>query len=527
MRTAYAAWACAALLSLHGVAAYGWGADGHSIVAEIAQRRLTPEAAAAVARLLGPGGSLASVASWADDVRGARKETYNWHFVDIPRDQSAYDEKRDCHDGERGDCIVKELQRLQHDLRCAATEPARREALQFSVHFVGDVHQPLHAVGDKRGGNEVPVHGSLHGQTCQGRCDIAAEAGNLHSLWDSGLIRRTVWAWGAYVDRLEQGWLKTDATQRTAPPQPAGGWQGGAQAWRQADSPQDWALQSHAVAKLVWNDKLVPADGTLDDRYYQAVLPILDQQLALAGVRLARMLNEAYASSRCDAPAPSVVSLPGEESGLRAVANVGEAKTEAEAYHDRPSGAAASRYEQDQARVADAAVAWVQQRAKAVPRPALVLDIDETSLDNWQEIKANDFGYIPGGDCTLAPGLACGASAWELSARAPVITATLKLFNAAAASGVAVFFITGRHENERAATEQNLKRAGYQGWRQLVMRPDGSSTPSASDYKAPERARIVMQGYTIIANVGDQPSDLVGGYAEKSFLMPNPFYRIP
>jgi hypothetical protein len=59
------------------------------------------------------------------------------------------------------------------------------------------------------------------------------------------------------------------------------------------------------------------------------------------------------------------------------------------------------------------------------------------------------------------------------------------------------------------------------------MRPNGTSTQSAADYKAPERAKIASQGFTIIANVGDQPSDLAGGYAERTFLEPNPFYRIP
>jgi acid phosphatase len=127
----------------------------------------------------------------------------------------------------------------------------------------------------------------------------------------------------------------------------------------------------------------------------------------------------------------------------------------------------------------------------------------------------------------LRPGYACGANAWEQSAKAPAIAPTLSLFKAARDHGVAVFFITGRHEAERSATEKNLRATGFDGWAGLVMRPDALSTPSAADYKAPERARIALAGYTVIANVGDQPSDLAGGYAERSFLMPNPFYRIP
>jgi acid phosphatase len=59
------------------------------------------------------------------------------------------------------------------------------------------------------------------------------------------------------------------------------------------------------------------------------------------------------------------------------------------------------------------------------------------------------------------------------------------------------------------------------------MRPAGTRTPSVADFKAPERAKIEMKGYTIIANVGDQPSDLAGGHAERTFQLPNPFYRVP
>ncbi|MFW6073829.1 MAG: S1/P1 nuclease [bacterium] len=262
--------------------AYSWGQEGHSIVAEIAQHRLNPAATQAVTQLLGPNVSLASISSWADDVRGARPGTYNWHFVDIPGSQTDYVPARDCQPTSAGDCIVNELMRLRTELRCGATDTIRREALKFAVHFVGDVHQPLHAIGDKKGGNAVPIHGAIHGQTCTGSCPIETDSANLHALWDSGLIHRTVWDWGAYVDRLENGWLNTDAAKQGA-----------------AGTPADWAVQSHAMAARVWNAQLVPADGTLGDGYYNAVLPVLDQQLALAGVHLAGYLNDVFAETSC------------------------------------------------------------------------------------------------------------------------------------------------------------------------------------------------------------------------------------
>jgi hypothetical protein len=107
------------------------------------------------------------------------------------------------------------------------------------------------------------------------------------------------------------------------------------------------------------------------------------------------------------------------------------------------------------------------------------------------------------------------------------IAPTLALYRSARASKVEVFFITGRPENQRAATERNLTSAGYTGYAHLYMVPDGAHFASAADFKAPIRAQIEQQGYTIVANMGDQPSDLAGGHAERTFLLPNPFYRVP
>jgi predicted secreted acid phosphatase len=185
-------------------------------------------------------------------------------------------------------------------------------------------------------------------------------------------------------------------------------------------------------------------------------------------------------------------------------------------------------YEKEFAGKVAEAKTYVQQRATQVTRPALVLDIDETSLSNWLEIEQDDFAYIPGGSCTLQPGTACGDIEWELSARAEALKPTLDLFKAAKFSGVMVFFITGRQDrfDLREATAKNLKQVGYDGWQDLVMRPV-ASIGSVSAYKSSARKAIEEQGYQIIANVGDQKSDLDGGFAEKTFRVPNPFYYIP
>ena len=200
--------------------------------------------------------------------------------------------------------------------------------------------------------------------------------------------------------------------------------------------------------------------------------------------------------------------------------NVGDAKIAAKGY--RASGA----YERGLAEEIERAATWIRERAPAVERPALVLDIDETALSNWEVIEANDFGRFASGPCALPEG-PCGWAAWDQLGRSAPLSATVALFETARKLGVAVFFITGRPESQRAATERNLRQAGYDGFVGPFMVPDGQHFTHAAEFKAPHRAAIEQAGYTIIANVGDQPSDLAGGHAERTFLLPNPFYRIP
>jgi hypothetical protein len=260
--------------------AVAWGQEGHSIIAEIAQRRLSPDAAAMVSSILGPGHSLASIASWADDVRDERPETYNWHFVNIPINVPNYKPERDCKDDKKaGDCIINELERLKTDLRCASGD-RRLEALKFVVHFVGDIHQPLHTVEELNGGNDVKVEIFMRGLTCTGKCEPTHTPTNLHAAWDSGLIQKTVWDWGAYVDRLEREWLISDEAKKPG---------------IEDGEPTQWAEETHKFAPMVWNSR--PADNVLDDHYFQYALPIIDRQLGVAGLRLAHFLNKAASGS--------------------------------------------------------------------------------------------------------------------------------------------------------------------------------------------------------------------------------------
>ena len=186
-------------------------------------------------------------------------------------------------------------------------------------------------------------------------------------------------------------------------------------------------------------------------------------------------------------------------------------------------------YDGEVAGVLQEARDWVQWRASYARNPALVLDIDETSLSNWKVLYQNKFTYVAGGPCNFSKGSVCGQRAWEQSARAPAIKSTRDLFNAASREHVTVFFVTGRAENTvgRRATERNLRLAGYGGWKRLYMRTKKFDDPSVAPFKTWARSDIEARGYTIIANVGDQWSDLMNGHSEHIFKVPNPFYFLP
>jgi predicted secreted acid phosphatase len=198
-----------------------------------------------------------------------------------------------------------------------------------------------------------------------------------------------------------------------------------------------------------------------------------------------------------------------------------------------------TKYDDDIAAVLAEAREWVEKRAPQVTKPAIVLDIDETSLSNWTEIYNNDFAYIPNGPCDLDKrGEACGHLAWQKSAQAPAIKPTLDLFDfakckkgvgPATCKKMAVFFITGRYQSADTEnwTDQNLSNTGYHEWDGLYMRDQSTGRQSVSNHKIAARMDIELHGFTIIANIGDQSSDLIGAHAERKFKVPNPFYFIP
>ena len=183
------------------------------------------------------------------------------------------------------------------------------------------------------------------------------------------------------------------------------------------------------------------------------------------------------------------------------------------------------RYDADVARVVAAAQAWLEARAPKVTRPAIVLDIDETSLSNWRAYRLNGWARILDGPCDLEHG-PCGIRAWQELHVAPAIVPTRQLAARARELNVAVFFITGRPSELQAVTELNLRDQGY-AWNAVILLSQGGRVASAADFKSAARRRIAEQGYTIVLTMGDQQSDLEGGWAERTFKLPNPVYFLP
>ncbi len=231
---------------------------------------------------------------------------------------------------------------------------------------------------------------------------------------------------------------------------------------------------------------------------------------------------------------PTGVGLP--LVGAHGTVGAGDYATPLKDYHDSGD------YRRDQQAVDDAARAFLKQRvgvlrgnaarrcarapaagasgktrrvACRAPKLALVLDIDETSLSNYKYLEDTNFTNTVG-----ALALAV------VNADDPPVAPTLRLYHLARYQGVAVFFITGRPDNVpfvRSQTVANLQSAGYKHWAGLALKPSSAATV---DFKSGQRAKIQSQGYRIIANVGDQESDLQGGRADRAFKLPNPYYFI-
>ena len=282
------------LLSLIALAASGaastahaWGFEGHQVIAAVARQRLTPQVRAKVEAILETdtdpltGHDLENEATWADRYRGAgHLETGDWHFVDIELDHP--DLTTACAGfpaqgprasrGPAKDCVVDKIDAFASELSAPATSPDERLlALKYLLHFVGDVHQPLHASDNHdRGGNCVLL--ALGGP----------RAVNLHSYWDTTVVQ----ALGSDPDAVAADLLKAITPEQ-------------ATAWSKGDA-KAWAQESYAVAKAKVYSVATPpgcdrdaAPVSLPAGYAAEAQAAARVQLSKAGVRLAMLLNQA------------------------------------------------------------------------------------------------------------------------------------------------------------------------------------------------------------------------------------------
>lgn len=264
------------IVTLLPVRLFAWGARGHEVIADVAYSLLTAQTRRNVRLLLG-GESLAFASTWADAVRQQRNATLGWHFVNIPENAAGFDEQRDCFRPlgkykkagiDHHNCAVDRIESFRRVLANRdASRQQREEALKWVVHLVGDLHQPLHAIHEADGGNdiELPVFGDT--QCGDYPC-------NLHRVWDRALLEHADLSEREYVRRI-QALIRGEGLERKA---------GG--------TPEDWANESHAEARAI----LQHYPAKVDQAYYNANIHMIDERLALAGLRLAALLNRTLGS---------------------------------------------------------------------------------------------------------------------------------------------------------------------------------------------------------------------------------------
>lgn len=281
-------------LLLVGVAlfpgAQAWGKEGHYSTCKIAEPLLSEEASKAVKKLLPEHaeGDLASLCSWADEMRFRYHWTSPLHFIDTPDNQCSYDYSRDCHDthGEKGMCVEGAIKNYTSQLegygsRAIGGKYNLTQALLFLSHFMGDIHEPLH-VGftSDEGGNTIQLH-------------WYKRKSNLHHVWDSYIIEKAMKEF--YDNDLE---VMIKAIQENI----SGSWSDEVPTWQECKGnevvcPGVYADESIVIA-CKWAYKDAEENSVLEDDYFLSRLPILEKQLAKGGARLAATLNRIFSSEK-------------------------------------------------------------------------------------------------------------------------------------------------------------------------------------------------------------------------------------
>jgi len=307
----------AAVLSLPA-SARAWGCEGHQVIAVMAERHLTAQARAMVEKILaeapidpnlsrfckeGGTDAMADASTWADDIRTQRPETAPWHYIDIALGTKRHEVQKYC-DLKTG-CVTSAIRDQLEALRSSASDPQKRgDALRFVIHFVGDLHQPLHAAtNNDEGGNCVPV--AFFEQLPQLRNpQNASYAPNLHGVWDVNILAKA--SMGEPVEQvaagLEQSFGKEISHwQRGAADLDAWAWESYQLAAKDAYGklPVRIAVETPQPVTSCTDDnhiaeRMLKLNERLTDTYQNIAAPVVRQRLAQAGARLALLLNRLW-----------------------------------------------------------------------------------------------------------------------------------------------------------------------------------------------------------------------------------------
>jgi S1/P1 Nuclease len=286
-------------LFVTAVVLISWGVTGHRTIGRIAANHLSPQATAAVRELLGTE-TLAEASTWADEVRSQPeyKHTGPWHYINLPLGLTEPDFEKTVKGMTQENVYSALLQQEQVLGSTASSKGQKIEALKFIVHFIGDLHQPMHVSREEdKGGNTIQVN-------------YAGVGTNLHALWDSKLLDH----------------LGLDDQQLASTCDHAGVSQ--IAAW-QNDPLIKWIWESYQISSKLYAEIDAMNGRSIDDSYYQAHIQIVEQRIEMAGVRLAGVLNRIFANGLATSSA-SGTPVAGESSATgdaQATADSGTAKT--------------------------------------------------------------------------------------------------------------------------------------------------------------------------------------------------------
>jgi hypothetical protein len=293
--------------------ALGWWCEGHETVAYIAEKHLSPDANAAVMKLLknypaqtpracqdATTDLMAIASTWADDVKRSEK-TGTWHYMDIPLGLKKGDPEEYCeaigpsvNGGDRPGCILSALRSSVNILLSQKeSDEEKATALRYLIHFVGDLHQPMHTTANNdQGGNCTPV-----------QFFDDAKLTNLHSVWDGQVLNKDLAerkeTWMQMADRVDQQYAsKMGSWTKNAPEFDKWAWEGHVLAEKVAyadlePKPPVEAYDKKPVCS-VERDHFGPLHIKAGEKYESAAAPVVEEQLAKAGYRLAAILNAVW-----------------------------------------------------------------------------------------------------------------------------------------------------------------------------------------------------------------------------------------